>query len=305
MIYERIDELIGKTPIIKLNKLNEDDAEVFVKLEFFNPGGSIKDRIALQMIQAAEESGNLKPGATIIEPTSGNTGIGAAMIGASRGYKVIIVMPETMSIERQKLMKAYGATVILTEGTLGMKGAILKAEELANLNGYFMLKQFENENNVRAHELTTAIEILEDFPRGFDAFIAGVGTGGTITGVGNVIKNKFPKTHFIAVEPLDSPVLSGGKPGSHKIQGIGAGFVPKILNQEIIDEIKTVTSLDAFNTSRKMAKEYGILIGVSSGAAIYVALLEAKKLGKGKKIVVIAPDNGERYLSTALYDLGE
>lgn len=305
MIYNNIDELIGKTPIIKLDRLPEGYAEVYVKLEFFNPGGSVKDRIALKMIEEAEKNGEIKPGDTIIEPTSGNTGIGAAMIGACRGYKVIIVMPETMSLERRIIMKAYGADLILTEGSKGMKRAIEKAEQLAKENGYFTLKQFENNNNVKAHEETTALEILEDFPQGFDAFVSGVGTGGTITGVGNVIKNEFPYTQCIAVEPSDSPVLSGGKAGPHKIQGIGAGFVPKILNPEIYDEVIQVTSENAFQTSRKLARDYGILIGGSSGGAIYVALQVAKKLGKGKKVVVIAPDNGERYLSTSLYEIGD
>lgn len=305
MIYNSIDELVGKTPIVKLAKLPDGYADVFVKLEFFNPGGSVKDRIALKMIEEAEKNGEIKPGDTIIEPTSGNTGIGVCMIGAARGYKVILVMPETMSLERRKLMRAYGATIILTEGSKGMKGAIEKAENLAKEKSYFTLKQFENNNNVLAHEETTALELLEDFPQGFDAFVAGVGTGGTIIGVGNVIKTGFPGIQFVAVEPVDSPVLSGGKPGPHKIQGIGAGFIPKILNPDMYDEVIQVSNDDAFNTSRQLARDYGILIGGSSGAAIHAALQVARKLGKGRKVVVIAPDNGERYLSTTLYEVGE
>lgn len=305
MIVNRIDELIGNTPVVKLNKLPENYADVYVKLEFFNPGGSVKDRIALKMIDAAEKNGQLKPGDTIIEPTSGNTGIGASMVACARGYKMIVVMPETMSLERRKIMKAYGAEIVLTEGAKGMKGAIEKAEQLVKDKGYIMLKQFENENNIKAHEETTAEELLVDFTEGFDVFVAGVGTGGTITGIGNIIKKQFPQVHFVAVEPVDSPVLSGGKPGPHKIQGIGAGFVPKTLNVNIFDEVIAVSSEDAFHIARQLAKEYGILIGVSSGASVYAALQVAKKLGKGKKVVVIAPDNGERYLSTTLYEVGE
>ena len=305
MIYKRIDETIGRTPVVKLGKLPSDYADVYVKIEFFNPGGSVKDRIALKMIDAAEQSGEIKPGDVIVEPTSGNTGIGVAMIGAARGYKVILVMPETMSIERRKILKAYGATLILTPGEKGMKGAIEKATELEKKEGYFMLRQFENNNNVKAHEETTALELLEDFKDGFDAFVAGVGTGGTITGVGNILKKQFPNLYFVAVEPFDSPVLSGGTPGPHKLQGIGAGFIPQILNTKIYDEVISVSTDNAFDTARKIAKEYGILIGGSSGAAIYAALNVAKRLGKGKKVVVIAPDNGERYLTTPLYELGE
>lgn len=304
MIVNRIDELIGNTPIIKLNKLPENYADIYVKLEYFNPGGSVKDRIAWKMIDEAEKNGELKPGGTIVEPTSGNTGIGAAMVGAARGYRVVLVMPETMSIERRKIMQAFGAEVILTEGAKGMRGAIEKAEQLVRDHGYFMLRQFDNVNNVKAHEETTAQELLEDFPEGFDAFVAGIGTGGTITGVGNVLRKKFPDIKFFAVEPKDSPVLSGGNPGPHKIQGIGAGFVPRILNTNVYDEVITVTLEDAYNMSRRLAKEYGILVGISSGAAVHAALLVAQKLGKGKKVVVVAPDNGERYLSTPLFEFG-
>lgn len=301
MIVRRIDELIGNTPIVKLD-LGSDNAEVYVKLEYFNPGGSVKDRIALKMITAAEENNELKPGDTIIEPTSGNTGIGIAMVGAAKGYKVIIVMPETMSIERRKIMKAFGAELILTEGSKGMNGAIEKAESLAKEHGYFILRQFDNFNNVKAHEETTANELLRDFKDGFDYFVAGVGTGGTITGVGNILKPKFPNLKIIAVEPIESAVLSGQKPGAHKIQGLGAGFIPKILNTKIYDDVKTVSVDEAYKTSREMAKKYGILVGISSGASINVAIKLAKEVGKGKKIVVIAPDNGERYLSTPLYE---
>jgi len=304
MIVNRIDELIGRTPIVKLNKLPDDYADIYVKLEYFNPGGSVKDRIAWKMIDEAEKNGELKPGGTIVEPTSGNTGIGAAMVGAARGYRVVLVMPETMSIERRKIMQAFGAEVILTEGAKGMRGAIEKAEQLVRDHGYFMLRQFDNVNNVKAHEETTAQELLEDFPEGFDVFVAGIGTGGTITGVGNVLRKKFPDIKFFAVEPKDSPVLSGGNPGPHKIQGIGAGFVPRILNTNVYDEVITVTLEDAYNMSRRLAKEYGILVGISSGAAVHAALLVAQKLGKGKKVVVVAPDNGERYLSTPLFEFG-
>lgn len=305
MIYKSIDELIGNTPVIKLDMLPEDYADVYVKLEYFNPGSSVKDRIALKMIDVAEANGELKPGDTIVEPTSGNTGIGVAMVGAARGYNVVVVMPETMSIERRKIMKAFGGSIVLTEGAKGMNGAIEKAQELVAENGCFMLKQFENNNNTKAHEETTAKELLNDFPNGFDAFVAGVGTGGTITGVGNVLKKQFPNMHFVAVEPIDSPVLSGGKPGPHKIQGIGAGFIPKILNTQIYNEVMQVVTDDAFDMVRHLAREYGILIGGSSGAAVYAAFQVAKRLGKGKSVVVIAPDNGERYLSTPLFDLGE
>lgn len=304
VIVNHIDELIGHTPIVKLN-LDDNSTEVYVKLEYFNPGGSVKDRIALKMIQAAEEKKEIKKGDTIIEPTSGNTGIGIAMVGASRGYKVIIVMPETMSIERQKILKAFGAELILTDGSKGMKGAIEKANELVNKHGYYMLRQFENENNVIAHEESTAQEILNDFPNGLDYFIAGVGTGGTITGVGKVLKQKFPQVKIIAVEPSDSAVLSGMKPGTHKIQGIGAGFVPKILNTEIYDEVMKVTTDEAYNTARKLAKEQGLLLGISSGASIFASIKLAKRVGYGKKILVIAPDNGERYLSTPLFQVEE
>ncbi len=304
-VVNSIVDLIGNTPIVKLNHLpGENDADVYLKLEYMNPGSSVKDRIALAMIEAAEESGRLKKGDTIIEPTSGNTGIGLAMVAAAKGYKSILVMPDTMSMERRNLLRAYGAELILTPGPDGMGGAIKKAEELSNAKGYFMPQQFENEANPKIHRETTGKEIVQQMDS-LDAFISGIGTGGTITGAGEVIKEKFPNVNIIAVEPKDSPVLSEGKKGPHKIQGIGAGFVPKILDTEIYNEVATVTNEDAFEYARRAAKEEGILGGISSGAAIKVALDEAKKLGKGKKVLAIIPSNGERYLSTPLYQFEE
>ncbi|MCX7903747.1 MAG: cysteine synthase A [Caloramator sp.] len=303
MIFNNIYELIGNTPMIRLNKLTNDDmADVLVKLESFNPASSIKDRIALSMIENAEEMGLIKPGDTIIEPTSGNTGIGLAMVGAAKGYKVILVMPETMSIERRKLMKAYGAELVLTDGKKGMMGAVGEAERLAKENGYFMPQQFKNNANPQIHMKTTAQEILKQTEGKIDMFVAGVGTGGTITGVGRILKKEIPNIMIVAVEPKDSPVLSGGQPGPHKIQGIGAGFIPDILDKSIIDEVVMVTAEQAFEASRNLAKKEGILVGISSGAAIYVALSKAIELGKGKRIVTIAPDTGERYLSTDLFE---
>lgn len=304
MIYNKIFETIGNTPIIRLqNVLSNEMAQVYVKLEYFNPGGSIKDRIALSMIEDAEKKGLLKPNGTIIEPTSGNTGIGIAMIGASKGYRVIIVMPETMSIERRKLIKAFGAEIILTEGSKGMRGAVEMAEKLAAENGYFMPLQFNNESNPLAHMETTAREIIKQTEGKLDVFVCGVGTGGTITGVGRVLKREIPNIKIIAVEPKDSPVLSGGTAGPHKIQGIGAGFIPKILDMDIIDEIITVSNEEAIETSRKIAKMEGVLVGISSGAAIYAAIKKAKDMGKDKRVLTIAPDTGERYLSTELFNL--
>ncbi|WP_232699095.1 cysteine synthase A [Brevibacillus daliensis] len=304
-VAQSITELIGNTPLVKLNRVVTDDlADIYLKLEFFNPGSSVKDRIALAMIEAAEQDGSLKPGDIIIEPTSGNTGIGLAMVAAAKGYRSILVMPETMSIERRNLLRAYGAELILTPGSEGMGGAIRKAEELARENkGYFIPQQFNNPANPEVHRNTTAKELLEQAKEldGIDAFIAGIGTGGTITGVGQVLKETYPDVQIIAVEPAASPVLSGGKPGPHKIQGIGAGFVPEILDTKIYDEIITIENEKAFETSRRVAKEEGILGGISSGAAIAAALDIAKRLGKGKKVVVIIPSNGERYLSTPLY----
>ncbi len=302
-IYESITELVGQTPIVKLSKLvPEDAADVYVKLESFNPGSSVKDRIALAMIEKAEQTGELQPGSTIIEPTSGNTGIGLAMIGSAKGYKVIIVMPETMSIERRKLMQAYGAELILTPGSEGIKGSIAKATELAEKEGYFLPLQFENPENPHIHEVTTGVEIADAFADGLDAFISGIGTGGTITGAGKVLAEKFPGIDIVGVEPAESAVLSGGQPGPHKIQGIGTGFVPKVLDRDVITEVIAVAGDDAIKTAREVAHQEGFLVGISSGAAVNAALQVAKKLGKGKKVLAILPDNGERYLSTALYD---
>ncbi|MDR7250870.1 cysteine synthase A [Bacillus pumilus] len=301
-IANSVFELIGNTPVVKLNRLvDEDSADVYLKLEYMNPGSSVKDRIALAMIEDAESKGTLKAGDTLIEPTSGNTGIGLAMVAAAKGINAILVMPDTMSQERRNLLRAYGAELVLTPGAEGMKGAIKKAEELAEEHGYFMPQQFNNEANAEIHRRTTGKEILEQFDGELDAFIAGVGTGGTITGAGEVLKEAIPSIQLYAVEPTDSPVLSGGKPGPHKIQGIGAGFIPSILNTEVYDGIIQVKNEDAFELARKAAKEEGILGGISSGAAIYAALQTAKKLGKGKKVLAIIPSNGERYLSTPLY----
>lgn len=303
-IANSVAELVGHTPIVKLNRLvDENSADVYLKLEYMNPGSSVKDRIALAMIEAAEESGQLKADSTIIEPTSGNTGIGLAMIAAAKGYKAILVMPETMSLERRNLLRAYGAELVLTPGPEGMGGAIRKAEELAKENGYFMPQQFKNEANPEVHRRTTGKEIVEQFgDEQLDAFISGIGTGGTITGAGGVLREAYPNIKIVAVEPADSPVLSGGKPGPHKIQGIGAGFVPEVLNTNIYDEIIAVQNEEAFKYARQAAKEEGILGGISSGAAISAALQVAKKLGKGKKVLAIIPSNGERYLSTPLYN---
>lgn len=301
-IANSITELIGQTPIVKLNRLvDEQSADVYLKLEYMNPGSSVKDRIALAMIEDAEARGVLKQGDTIIEPTSGNTGIGLAMVAAAKGYKAILVMPETMSMERRNLLRAYGADLVLTPGPEGMGGAIRKADELAKEHGYFMPQQFENEANPSIHERTTGPEIVEQMGGQLDAFIAGIGTGGTITGAGKVLREKYKDIEIIAVEPEDSPVLSGGKPGPHKIQGIGAGFVPDVLDTDVYDEIIKVGSEEAFDFARRAAKEEGVLGGISSGAAIYAALETAKKLGKGKKVLAIIPSNGERYLSTPLY----
>nr|WP_314127783.1 cysteine synthase A [uncultured Campylobacter sp.] len=302
MIYENIVQTIGKTPIVKINSVHEEDmAGIYAKLEFFNPGGSVKDRIAANMILGMQKEGALKKGDVIVEPTSGNTGIGAAMVGAALGYKVVLVMPETMSIERRKLQKAYGAELVLTEGAKGMKGAIEKANELVREKGYVMLSQFENKFNPQAHELTTAKEIMDDFKE-LDAFVAGVGTGGTLSGTARALKANGYKTKIVAVEPNDSAVISGEKPGPHKIQGIGAGFIPATLETAYIDEIERVDNDEAFEAARRLAKEEGILLGISGGAALAAAVKVAKRLGKGKKVLFIAPDNGERYLSTPLYE---
>ena len=298
-----VAELVGKTPIVKLNHATgENEGTVYVKLEYFNPGSSVKDRLALAMIEAAEQDGTLKPGGTIIEPTSGNTGIGLAMIAAAKGYKAILVMPETMSLERRNLLRAYGADLVLTPGPAGMKGAIAKAEELSAEHGYFLPQQLTNPANAVVHRLTTGPEIVEAFDGlTLDAFIAGVGTGGTITGAGAVLKEKYPEIEIIAVEPKDSPVLSGGQPGPHKIQGIGAGFVPAVLDTDVYSSVFPVENEVAFDVARKVAREEGILCGISSGAAIYAAIETAKRLGKGSNVLAIVPSNGERYLSTPLY----
>lgn len=302
-IYNSVTELIGKTPIVKLNKIvPEDSADVFVKLQFFNPGGSVKDRIALSMIEKAEHDGLLKPGDTIIEPTSGNTGIGLSMVGVAKGYKVIIVMPETMSIERRLLMKGYGAELILTPGADGISGSIREAERLAKENGYFLPLQFENEANPLVHEKTTGPEIHQAFGvNGLDAFVAGIGTGGTITGAGRELKRVYPKIELIGVEPAESAILEGKEAGPHKIQGIGTGFVPKTLDTSVYDKVLSISGDEAMETAREVGRKEGILVGISSGAAIAAALKVAKELGKGKKVLAVVPDNGERYLSTALY----
>ncbi|GAE37304.1 cysteine synthase A [Halalkalibacter akibai] len=301
-VVNSITDLIGQTPLVKLNRLVTDKhADVYLKLEYMNPGSSVKDRIALAMIEAAEKAGKLKPGVTIVEPTSGNTGIGLAMVAAAKGYKAKLVMPETMSMERRNLLRAYGAELVLTPGPEGMGGAIRKATELSQEEGYFMPQQFENEANPEVHRLTTGKELLEQVDGQIDGFVSGIGTGGTITGAGGFLKEHFPNLHIAAVEPKDSPVLSGGNPGPHKIQGIGAGFVPEILNTEVYDEVIQVANEEAFDFARRAAKEEGILGGISSGAAISAALQLAEKLGPGKKVVAIIPSNGERYLSTPLY----
>lgn len=301
-VADNITGLIGETPIVKLNRTVDDNsADVYLKLEFMNPGSSVKDRIALSMIEAAEKENVLKEGDTIIEPTSGNTGIGLAMVAAAKGYKSVLVMPDTMSKERRNLLRAYGAELVLTPGADGMKGAIKKAEELKDANGYFMPQQFNNEANTEVHARTTGKEIVSQMSDGLDAFVSGIGTGGTITGAGKVLKDNFDDVKLYAVEPEDSAILSGGSPGPHKIQGLGAGFVPKILDTEIFDEVVRISNDEAFATSREVAKREGILGGISAGAAVAAAKKVAKQLGKGKKVLAVIPDNGERYLSTPLY----
>jgi len=301
-----VSRLIGETPIVKLNRyVEEGSADIYVKLEYFNPGSSVKDRISLAMIEAAEEEEKIKPGDTIVEPTSGNTGIGLAMVAAAKGYRLIVVMPDTMSMERRNLLRAYGAELFLTPGAEGMKGAINKAEELVEEHGYFLPQQFNNEANPEVHERTTGPEIAKQMKDGLDGFVSGIGTGGTITGAGKVLREHFPNIKIYAVEPKDSPVLSGGSPGPHKIQGIGAGFVPQVLDTDIYDEIVQVANEEAFEASREVAKKEGILGGISSGAAIAAARKVARQLGEGKKVLAILPDNGERYLSTALYQFEE
>ena len=305
-IYTSADQLIGKTPLLELTHVEKTenlDARILAKLEYFNPAGSVKDRIAKKMIDDAEEKGLLKPGSVIIEPTSGNTGIGLASVAAARGYRIIIVMPETMSVERRQLMKAYGAELVLTEGAKGMKGAIAKADELAKeIPNSFIPGQFVNPANPQAHRETTGPEIWEDTDGQVDIFVEGVGTGGTVTGVGEYLKSKNPSVKVVAVEPASSPVLSEGKAGSHKIQGIGAGFVPDVLDTSVYDEIIPVKNEDAFATGKTIGRSEGVLVGISSGAALWAAIELAKRPeNKGKTIVALLPDTGDRYLSTALF----
>lgn len=306
-IYEKLTDLIGKTPLVNLNRYSEEKgvkAQIIAKLEYYNPAGSVKDRIALAMVEDAESRGLLKKGSVIIEPTSGNTGIGLASVAAVRGYKLILAMPETMSIERRSLLAAYGAEIVLTEGSKGMKGAIAKAQELsASIPNSYIPSQFDNPANPAIHKTTTGPEIWEDTDGKVDIFVSGIGTGGTITGVGEYLKSMNPNIKVIAVEPTDSPVLSKGTPGPHKIQGIGAGFVPNTLNIEIYDEIITVANEDAFAEGRAVARSEGLLVGISSGAALKAAeQLALRPENEGKMIVVILPDTGERYLSTPLFN---
>ena len=306
-IYTSVQELIGRTPLMEIRNIEREEgleARVLVKLEYLNPAGSVKDRIAKNMIEDAEEKGLLKPGATIIEPTSGNTGIGLAAIAASKGYRLILTMPETMSVERRNILKAYGAEIVLTEGARGMTGAIEKAEELSKeISGSFLTRQFENPANPDTHRKTTGPEIWEDTDGKVDIFVAGVGTGGTITGTGEYLKSRNPQVKVVAVEPSDSPVLSGGAAGPHKLQGIGAGFVPKALNTQIYDEILTLGSEESFAAAKLLAHKEGILVGISSGAALHGAVELAKRPeNKGKTIVVILPDSGDRYYSTPLFE---
>ncbi len=301
MIYSTIVDTIGNTPVVKLQNISKElNRDVYLKLEWFNPGGSVKDRIAFSMIQAAEEAGLLSLGDTIIEPTSGNTGIGLALVAAAKGYNLIITMPETVSIERRKILQGYGAKLLLTEGNKGMKGAIELAASLSEKHGYYMPMQFKNPNNPKIHYQTTANEIIEDFDS-LDAFVAGVGTGGTITGVGQLIKPHYRNIKIIAVEPKQSPVLSGGNPSPHKIQGIGAGFTPEILDTKIYDEIVQVTDEEAFETARTIAKNEGIFAGISTGANVAAAIKVAKNLPQHSKILTVSPSNAERYLSTDLF----
>lgn len=307
-IVQNVTQLIGDTPLVRLNRVvPEGSAEIYVKLEYQNPGSSVKDRIAISMIEEAERQGIIKPGeSTIVEPTSGNTGIGLAMVAAAKGYRAILVMPETMSLERRNLLRAYGAELVLTPGSEGMNGAVKKAEEIVRENpSYFLPQQFKNKANVKIHRETTGPEIVEainSLDGKLDAFVAGIGTGGTISGAGEVLKQNFPNIKVVAVEPAASPLLSGGNPGPHKIQGIGANFIPEILNREIYDQVVTVENDDAFETARTVAKKEGLLVGISSGAAIFAALKIAKELGAGKRVVAVVPSNGERYLSTPLFN---
>lgn len=309
-IAKSLTELIGKTPLLELGKFSQQkgiETPIVAKIEYFNPGGSVKDRIALAMIEDAEKNGTLKPGATIIEPTSGNTGVGLALVSAVKGYHLILTMPETMSVERRNLVKAYGAEVVLTPGTEGMKGAIRKAEELRdNTPGAIILQQFENKANPAKHYATTGPEIWEQTEGKVDIFVAGVGTGGTVSGIGKALKEKNPDVRIIAVEPKTSPVLNGGQGGPHKIQGIGAGFIPATYNGDVVDEVYDVDNDDAIRTGRELAQQEGLLVGISSGAAAYAASqIALRPENKGKRIVVLLPDTGERYLSTVLYAFDE
>lgn len=306
-IAKNLTELIGNTPMLELNNFKDNNdlkGNIFAKLEYFNPGGSVKDRIGFAMIEEAEKAGTINKDTVIIEPTSGNTGVGLALTAAAKGYKIMITMPESMSIERRKLLKAYGSELVLTPASKGMKGAIEKAEEIAkDIPNSYIPQQFNNEANPEAHRKTTALEIINDLGDKVDIFVAGVGTGGTLTGIAQVLKGKNPNVKIVAVEPINSPVLSGGNPGPHKIQGIGAGFIPGALNVDVIDEVFKVDGQDAFKTSRELATTEGLLVGISSGAAVYAAKEIAKKEeNKGKNIVVILPDGGERYLSTELFN---
>jgi cysteine synthase A len=307
-IVQNVTQLIGDTPLVRLNRIvPEGSAEIYVKLEYQNPGSSVKDRIAISMIEEAEKQGLIKPGeTTIVEPTSGNTGIGLALVAAAKGYRAILVMPETMSLERRNLLRAYGAELVLTPGSEGMNGSVKKAEEIVKENpSYFLPQQFKNKANVKIHRETTGPEIVEainSLDGKLDAFVAGIGTGGTISGAGEVLKQNFPNIRIVAVEPAASPLLSGGGPGPHKIQGIGANFIPEILNREIYDQIVTVENEEAFEIARTVAKKEGLLVGISSGAAIFAALKVAKELGEGKRVIAVVPSNGERYLSTPLFN---
>ncbi len=306
MIYDNIGQLIGNTPMVRLKDIDKDSAEVLVKLESMNPGGSVKERIALNIIEEMEKREELKPGMNLVEPTSGNTGIGLSMVAAYKGYSLTLVMPNTMSMERRKILKAYGAKLVLTDGAEGMKGAIAKAQEiLEESSDNVLVGQFQNPDNPGAHEKTTGPEILKDTDGKLDAFVAGIGTGGTITGAGGYLKEKIPGLKTIGVEPVKSSVLSGGEPGPHKIQGIGAGFIPEVLDRDNIDQMEQVSEEEAIEESRNTAKKEGLLLGISGGAAIVAAKKVAKKLGTGKRVVVIAPDTGERYLSTELFEFSE
>lgn len=301
-IFDDVTAVVGRTPLVKLNKLTDQNATVAAKLEFYNPANSVKDRIGVAMVDAAEKSGELKPGGTIVEGTSGNTGIALALVGAARGYKVVLVMPESMSVERRAIMRAFGAEIVLTSPAEGMKGAVAKAHEIAEERGGVEIKQFDNPANPAIHRTTTAEEIWNDTDGSVDIVISGVGTGGTVSGVGEALKERKPEVQIIAVEPEESPLLSKGQAGPHKIQGLGANFVPSILDRDVIDEIITVPSEKALEVSRRAAAEEGLLVGISSGAALQAAIeVSARPENKGKTIVVVLPDLGERYLSTALY----